>query len=197
MPTLRLPGLGVAVMTGGSVMYGPPSSGQQFRTGSRSSDAVAGQHDFLAGACHRFATPTRTDESQQSRDLVAERSAADRWMRSSSGPSLRASSSRASTPSAHAMRRTEPNSVDHHRMGYRGHRRIGTCSNSSAMPPRLRDAIGDLGDLEMRVHRRADTMQLSSLFQQSDEVTQVAESHLLDKRSIQGSIVVDLGAAAA
>ena len=53
-------------------------------------------------------------------------------------------------------------------------------SNSSAGPPDLHAAIGELGDLEHRVDFEGDALQLFVLFEGAHELAQVVVSHNLN-----------------
>src|SRR6267378_1488665 len=110
IPTLRTPDAGSRVMTPPSVMYGPPSSGQQIGTGNCATSARRGSIASL---------PSRPSGT----------------LRASNSEMRAPTSSRRSTPSASDMRRSEPNRLT--ATGYRDFtpsRNVG-CVNSRAGPP--------------------------------------------------------------
>src|SRR6267143_4956260 len=135
IPTLRTPEAGSRVMTPPSVMYGPPSSGQQIGTGNwarSTSDSLitvfwqAGRPTVLGGNL-------ATSASRGSSASLPSRPSGT-FMTSSSAMRT-PTSSRQSTPSASAMRRSEPNRLT--ATGYADvppPRSVG-CVNSSAGPP--------------------------------------------------------------
>src|SRR5882762_4645943 len=135
IPTLLTPEAGSRVMTPPSVMYGPPSSGQQIGTGNwarSTSDSLitvfwqAGRPTVLGG---NFAISA-------SRGSIASLPSRPSGTFSASSSAIRAPTwSRHSTPSASDMRRSEPKRLT--ATGYRDLppvRSVG-CVNSSAGPP--------------------------------------------------------------
>src|SRR2546425_989976 len=135
IPTFLTPDSGLLVMTPPSVMYGPPSSGQQIGTGnwarstSDSSITVlwqAGRPTVLGG---NFAISA-------SRGSIASLANKPSGTLRASSSAMRAPTwSRHSTPSASDMRRSEPKRLT--ATGYSDFpppRSIG-CANSSAGPP--------------------------------------------------------------
>ena len=113
MPTLRAPLTGSRVMTCGRVMYGPPSSGQQVRMGSRSSDGSSVMTTSWHGARRTRLGPRPMLCSAASislpRFIIAPIPCGRRG--STSLPSLWRTSSRSSTPRARAIRRAEPKAL--------------------------------------------------------------------------------------
>src|SRR5690348_7014146 len=136
MPTLRTPVLGSRVITPGSVMYGPPSSGQHTGTGNcarstswaritvswqggRPPAALGGNFPSSASCGNMASLPSSVSGTFRLR-RVASRSPI---------------SSRHSTPSARAIRLAEPNTFT--ATGWRARApdaRVG-CVNKSAGPP--------------------------------------------------------------
>ena len=57
-----------------------------------------------------------------------------------------------------------------------------TLRNSSAGPPALTDAVGDLADLEVRVDLRGDLDQLALAPEQVDPLAQVVADHVREAR---------------
>src|SRR5882672_8263819 len=136
IPTLRTPDAGSRVMTPPSVMYGPPSSGQQIGTGNwarSTSDSwitvlwQAGRLTVLGG---NFATSA-------SRGSMASFPSNPSGTFSASSSAMRAPTwSRHSTPSASDMRRSEPNRLT--ATGWRAFaplRSIGWVNSSAGPPP--------------------------------------------------------------
>src|SRR5882762_3420196 len=135
IPTLLTPEAGSRVMTPPSVMYGPPSSGQQIGTGNwarSTSDSLitvfwqAGRPTVLGG---NFAISA-------SRGSIASLPSSPSGTFSASSSAIRAPTwSRHSTPRASDMRRSEPKRLT--ATGYLDFppvRSVG-CVNSSAGPP--------------------------------------------------------------
>src|SRR5882762_8913042 len=135
IPTFRTPDPGSLVMTPPSVMYGPPSSGQQIGTGNwarSTSDSLitvfwqAGRPTVLGGNLAISA----------SRGSIASLPSRPSGTLSAISSAIRAPTwSRHSTPSASDMRRSEPKRLT--ATGYRDFppaRRVG-CVNSRAGPP--------------------------------------------------------------
>ena len=81
-------------------------------------------------------------------------------------------SSSRSTPSARAIRRCVPNAL----MSKGIRPRVG-FSNSSAGPPRTNDALHDAGDLEVRIDRRRDPLEVAVAFERGQELLQIAKGH--------------------
>ena len=108
MPTLRRPVSGWWVKTAGRVMKGPPSSGQQVRTGILPQvDVVAGEHHFLAGAPGDLfgEHPPQAGQLGAGASAFSIRVLASASMKPRSSPAM---SSRESTSRARHMRRMEP-----------------------------------------------------------------------------------------
>ena len=136
MPTLRMPRTGSLLTTAESVMYGPPSSGQQVITGMRSRSISsprqttswqAGDPLFTRGG--NFVT-SRSRGSSPS--FAMNPSGTFRFISSV----MRAPcSSRFFTPSASAMRVMDPNRLIATGNAERWPLSRITCSNSSAGPP--------------------------------------------------------------
>ena len=136
MPTLRMPRFGSTEMTIGSVMYGPPSSGQVVRIGSfitsisppRQTTSWHGGVPFMRRGGN-FETSSRRGRSPS----LAIRPSGT--LRSSSLVMRCPISSRSSTPRAIDMRRIEPKRLMATGQGERVPSWRMTCSKSSALPP--------------------------------------------------------------
>src|SRR6267143_2341059 len=135
IPTLRTPDAGSRVMTPPSVMYGPPSSGQQIGAGNCARSMSAS----LMTVCCDTARPTvlggNFATSARRGSIASLPSRPSGTLRASSSVIRAPTSSRHSTPSASDMRRSEPNRLT--ATGYRDFTpsRNAGCVNSRAGPP--------------------------------------------------------------
>src|SRR6185436_989810 len=136
MPTFRTPDSGFFVMTPPSVMYGPPSSGQQIGAGScvRSTSASLRTVSWHAARPTVFGGNLATSASRGS--IASLPINPSGTFRATSSLIRAAMSSRQSTPSASAMRRSEPNRFT--ATGYRAAappRSTGFWNNNAGPPP--------------------------------------------------------------
>ena len=114
MPTLRTPVCGLRVITCGRVMKRPPSLGQHFRIGRKSSEGFSVSITSWTGPRRtlRGLQPHARQRAQQVAP-AADQPAQALWAGAgrSALPSRWLSSSRSSTPSAQAMRCAEPKAL--------------------------------------------------------------------------------------
>src|SRR6267143_1516131 len=136
IPTLRTPDAGSRVMTPPSVMYGPPSSGQQIGTGNCARSMSAS----LRTVCWDAARPTvlggNFATSARRGSIASLPSRPSGTLRASSSEMRAPTASRHSTPSASDMRRSEPNRLT--ATGYRDFtpsRNVGCVSSRAGPPP--------------------------------------------------------------
>ena len=136
IPTLRMPRTGSREITIGSVMYGPPSPGQQVRIGKRrrstSSPRVTISCDGAPGPRTRGGNLATSSNRGRSASLATSPSGTLSSINSVIRPPI---ASRSSAPNAIAMRRIEPNRLM--ATGYRDRvpSSSRTCSNRTARPP--------------------------------------------------------------
>ena len=168
MPTLRPPVTGSRVITDGSVMYGPPSSGQHCMIGSRSRSGSAITTSWQAPEPTIFGF----ESFRVRRPVAAASSTADSPFGGCSSSNTPATRSRTSSSDADAERQAHAalgaELVDQHR-----HRRALDVAEQQRRPARLHGAVGDLGDLEVRVDLGRDLGQLALAPQQLDPLAQV------------------------
>src|SRR5438128_8062301 len=136
MPTFLTAVFGSRVITPASVMYGPPSSGQQMGIGSSARFTSAPWSTvFWEGARPPTALGGNLATSASCGSMASLPSSVSGTLRFRSAAIRSPISSRHSTPSASAMRRSEPNRLT--ATGWRERPPVTSvgCSNRSAGPP--------------------------------------------------------------
>ena len=155
VPMLRMPVSGSRVITSGSVMNGPPSSGQVFRIGSSSRPPSIFTTSWHGASLTVFGIRSVSRLTSGISFSASMKPLGIGGVVSSSISSARSSS--CSTPSARQMRDIDPN-----RLAATGIDRPGRPLEQQRRPAagRLADAIDHRGDLEVRTDRLADARQL-------------------------------------
>ena len=164
MPTLTRPLRGSLVMTSGSVMNGPASSGHVVSTGSLVRSGLR-----MTTSC---TLPSRTIfgialASGASRERAASFPTSDPpgGAKSMSWRTRAPTSSRLVAPSAIAMRRSRAELIGQHR-----ETRTLDVGEEQRRAAGFDDAIGDLADLELRIDARLDDVQFAGAAQRVDEM---------------------------
>ena len=175
IPTFRTFVCGSLLMTIGSVMYGPPSSGQQVMIGSfprsissprQTTSWHAGVPPFTRGG--NFAISSSRGSSA---NLPSSPSGT---LRSSSCVMRAPCSSRSATPSESAIRFIEPKRLIATGYGEREPSASTGCSNKQRLAAArlLHHAVGDLAELELDAHGLANARELADRVDGRDELGQ-------------------------
>ena len=176
MPTLRRPVSGWWVKTTGRVMKGPPSSGQQVRTGIlvRSTSSPREDHLLAGGPAHLFGEHAAQagqlgEQLQLLHQGVGFRLHEAQELRGDVVQGLHLQGQ------AHALHGAE---------GVHQHRHVVARDilEQQGRPAALADPVGDLGDLKIRAHRLLDAHQFPGLLQPCDKILQIPISHVISLR---------------